>query len=236
MEHPVLPLEVERQGQRLPDPGIAEHLAFQIERQRSLLADGFADPAGVLQQPARPQRREVVRRVPVAHVRFPKDVEQTLAKRLAGDRGIPVHVVTDRAEVVAPPIDREIAAPIVVDPLVGDVVPVEFGNPVRSADKRRLKRDLSGVPVRVVVRRSHGEGGQRQQVRMGEHIPVVDDELPCVHDLDRLDPGSQVELPGKRCGVHTVVGEAHVGGRHRCPVMPASRLVQSDVEGLPVGR
>ena len=163
------------------------------------------------------------------NVGFEVDVEQALAERFPRHRGIAIDVVADHVEVVAAPVDGDVAPPVVDDAFIADVVAVEGRDPVRTAAERRDKGVRARIALGVVVCRPHGEPGQRDEVGVGEHIAVVHDDFPCVDDRQRFDPRLEVDLAEDGLQQY-VVGEPDVVRRHGYAVVPTRVLVQSQVE------
>ena len=188
LKYPVLPLEIQRQRERLADPHIPQSLAIEIQHDRQREANKFLQGPRFHDERSRFQRRDIVRRNPMPNIGFKVDIEQPLANGLSGHRRVAIDVVSDDIEIVTSAVHRDIPSPVIFNAFVADKVVIVIGHPIGAAPHRRHQGVGTGVLACVIVRRSDGEPGQRHQVRIGEHTPMVNDHLPVVDYLQRFDP------------------------------------------------
>ena len=218
MQRPVLPVEIESVGQRLPHPAIVERRAAVVPRQHDAHPDLDAQVVLALHQPALGAGRSVVGRHPVPQIPLDPEVEESLPKGLPSHRTVPIELVAQRVEVVAAPVRRDVASPVVRDPLVADVASrFEVRHPVGPAAEVGHEVGHHGIAVLPVVRRQDGHEVQDDEVGVRDLGMRVQHELPVIPYLDGRDPAEDVGQPRRqriRLNLPDGVGDVARGDRH----------------------
>ncbi|MNV09083.1 hypothetical protein D3C71_995690 [compost metagenome] len=111
------PLEIEQQTECLTHPHILKHRATQVEDE-ALHAGRVAVGDLFLDQAAFGNRRDVVGVGPVLCGHFQPVIELSGLQRFERDGVVAVVIGGHRVEVVEATVDRQVLAPVILDPLV----------------------------------------------------------------------------------------------------------------------
>ena len=181
---PVRPLEVVRERQGFPDADVLEQRLAGIEDDGIVHAVRLGHCVGFLLEEALVEGVEVVGGCEDALVLVPVVVEYAGSQRLQHDARIEEVERLDAVEVEMPDVDVEVAAPVVVHALEGDLVArINRRDPVGTVPEGRLEGRGLEIPIRPVVLRQRCEP------------PGLDDEMGRLLDgLAEMEP----ERPGPR--------------------------------------
>ena len=150
------PLEVEHQAQRFANPGVSEGRSPGVHEQaltlgRDLMRDLRLDHL------ATAHGREVVAVGPVLRLMLDVDVELAGLEGFERDVAVAVELDLHAIEIVLAAIDRQVFAPVILDPLEDQLAPRRHRrDAVRAAAQRRFEGGGLEVAVFPVVLRQHG--------------------------------------------------------------------------------
>ncbi len=179
------PFEVQQQAQGLTHPHVLEQRPAQV-KDKALHAGGVAVDDLFLDQSTFTDRRDVVGVGPVFRGNFQPVIELASLEGFQGDGVVAEIVGAHHIEVVETAIDRQVLAPVVLDPLVTDRTSgLDLADLVRPAAQRRFEIALGEVAVFPPVLGQHGqltddqrqlaivvvlEGEQHPQWVFGDHL------------------------------------------------------------------
>ncbi|MCY1420337.1 hypothetical protein D9M71_359530 [compost metagenome] len=178
------PFKVEHQPQRFTDLGVRESRTAAVHEQalglgRDLMGNLRLDHL------AAAYGGEVVAGVPVLRLVLDIDVEFTGLERLERHDAVAVELDLHAVEVVLAAIDRQVLAPVILDPFEDDLSSWrDRGDAIRPAAQRRLESGGLEVAAFPVVLRQHRHFTQAQdQQRIAGSLEHETDALR-VEDVD----------------------------------------------------
>jgi len=162
---------------------------------------------------------------------FGAEIESTGFEGFDRDRGVAVIVIPDHIEIIAADVDRQILAPIIRDPFIGDIpVGLEFLDPVGTAAQRRFQGGLGKITGFPVMFRQHRQLADDQgQFPVFARLEGELDGAPV--QLFRFGHAAVVKpVKGRPFCEQNVEGPDHVIGGDRFAVVPAGIPAQGEFD------
>ncbi|MNO95760.1 hypothetical protein D3C76_874070 [compost metagenome] len=172
-------------------------------------------------------RREVITIGPVLGLVLDVNIELAGFERFEGHGAVAVELILDPGEVVFAAVDRQVLAPVILDPFKHQTPPrLDLSDAVGATAQRRLEGGGLEVAAFPVMRRQHRHLAQAQdQQRIAG---ALEDEADApgredVHPLNFLQAGAIERMAMPEQGA---VGEFHVPAGDRPAVMEARLRTQ----------
>ena len=230
------PLVVEREVERGTYPPILELVPAQIEDEGLGARGRFVAERLANDQPL-VDGRLVVLGCPRTRGELLAKIVLAGEERLERDVAIAIVIDADAPEIVAPAVDRQVARPVIGDPLV-DCRSAGFDpdDAVRPAAERRGERGLVELDLGVVCLRQHRQRGEpRRQVAVDARL----EDKPDLSRAQRLglrhvaidDAETRVPFFHKR-----LEGKHHVGGGDRRAIVKLRARIEVEDDPAPVLR